>query len=199
VKNVYAFVNLAMASFVLSAIAVRFVFPAVSAEGPAFWIIRSAPVPMRSFLWSKFWTGLVPILVLAEALTVISNRFLGADPFLRVLGAVAVFFMTFALVGLATGMGAQHPRFNAENTTQVAGSYGGIAFMVLAVLYILAMIALLAWPATIFLWHRFREAPVPLRDQAWMVLCGLAAVGLSAATFWMPMRRGIQALEELGG
>ena len=198
VKNVYAFVNLAMASFVLSAVAVRFVFPAVSAEGPAFWIIRSAPVPMRSFLWSKFWTGLVPILLLSEALTVVSNRFLGADPFLRVLGAVAIFFMSFALVGLATGMGAQHPRFNAENTTQVAGSYGGIAFMVLAVLYILAMIALLAWPSSLYLWHRFREDSVPALDQAWMVLCGLLALGLSAATFWAPMQKGIRSLEEMG-
>jgi len=198
VKNVYAFVNLAMASFVLSAVAVRFVFPAVSAEGPAFWIIRSAPVPMRSFLWSKFWTGLVPILLMSEALTVVSNRFLGADPFLRVLGAVAIFFMSFALVGLATGMGAQHPRFNAENTTQVAGSYGGIAFMVLAVLYIVAMIALLAWPSSIYLWHRFREDSVPALHQAWMVLCGLLALGLSAATFWAPMQRGIRSLEEMG-
>src|SRR5262249_18048661 len=42
VKNVYAFVNLAMAAFVLSAVAVRFVFPAVSAEGAAFWIVRSS-------------------------------------------------------------------------------------------------------------------------------------------------------------
>ena len=199
VKNVYAFVNLGMAAFVLSAVAVRFVFPAVSAEGPAFWIIRSAPVPMRSFLWSKFWTGLVPIVVLAEALTVVSNRFLGADPFLRVLGAVAIFLMSFALVGLATGMGAQHPRFNAENTTQVAGSYGGIAFMVLAVLYILAMIALLAWPSSVYLWHRFRELPLPAGQQAWMALCGLLAVTLSVATFWLPMQKGVRALEDLGG
>jgi len=198
VKNVYAFVNLAMASFVLAAVAVRFVFPAVSAEGPAFWIIRSAPVPMRTFLWSKFWTGLVPILLLSEALTVVSNGFLGADPFLRVLGAGAVFFMTFALVGLATGMGAQHPRFNAENTTQVAGSYGGIAFMVLAVLYILAMIALLAWPSSIYLWHRFRGIPVLAGDRMLMVACGAFALGLSAATFWMPMQRGVRALEEMG-
>jgi ABC-2 type transport system permease protein len=198
VKNVYAFVNLAMASFVLSAVAVRFVFPAVSAEGPAFWIIRSAPVPMRSFLWSKFWTGLVPILLMSEALTVVSNRFLGADPFLRVLGAVAIFFMSFALVGLATGMGAQHPRFNAENTTQVAGSYGGIAFMVLAVLYILTMIALLGWPSSLYLWHRFREDPVPALDQAWMVLCAVLALVLSAATFWVPMQKGIRSLEDMG-
>src|SRR5262245_51765781 len=44
VKNAYAFVNLGMAAFVLSAVAVRFVFPAVSAEGAAFWVIRSSPI-----------------------------------------------------------------------------------------------------------------------------------------------------------
>ena len=66
-----------MAAFVLSAVAVRFVFPAVSAEGAAFWIVRTSPVSMKAFLWSKFWTGLVPVLVLAEALTVVSNQFLG--------------------------------------------------------------------------------------------------------------------------
>ena len=49
-----------MAAFVTAAVAVRFVFPAVSAEGPAFWIVRTAPVRMSSFLWSKLWTGLRP-------------------------------------------------------------------------------------------------------------------------------------------
>ena len=57
-KNVYALVNLAMAGFVLATVAVRFVFPAVSAEGAAFWIVRTSPISLRDFLWSKFWTGL---------------------------------------------------------------------------------------------------------------------------------------------
>ena len=198
VKNVYAFVNLAMAAFVLSAVAVRFVFPAVSAEGAAFWIVRSSPVPMRVFLWSKFWTGLVPILVMAVGLTVVSNELLGVGLFLRVLSAVAIVFMTFALVGLAAGMGARYPRFGAENLTQVAGSYGGVAFMVLAVVFILAMVGLLAWPASIYLLHEFRGvAPSPGR-RALMGVCFLGAALLSAATFWLPMRRGIRALEELG-
>ena len=50
VKNVYAFVNLGMAGFVLATVAVRFVFPAVSAEGAAFWFIRTSPVSMHDFL-----------------------------------------------------------------------------------------------------------------------------------------------------
>jgi len=198
VKNVYAFVNLAMAAFVTAAVAVRFVFPAVSAEGAAFWIVRSSPVPLRAFLWSKFWTGLVPILVLAEALTIVSNQLLGVGLFLRLLGACAIAFMALALVGLACGMGAEHPRFSAENPTQIAGSYGGVAFMVLAVLYILTAVALLGWPASIFLWHEYRGLPIPVGQQAAMAGSLAAAVALSVATFWTAMRRGVRALEEMG-
>ena len=83
IKNVYAFVNLAMAGLVMATVCARFVFPAVSAEGPAFWIVRTAPMSMRDFLWSKFWTSLLPVFVLTETLTIAANHFLGIDPFLR--------------------------------------------------------------------------------------------------------------------
>ena len=198
VKNAYAFVNLAMAAFVTAAVAVRFVFPAVSAEGQAFWIVRTAPVSLSSFLWSKLWTGLLPILVLAEALTIASNQLLGVGPFLRVLGACGIAFMTLALVGLACGMGAEHPRFSAENPTQVAGSYGGVAFMVLAVLYILTTVALIGWPASIYLWHEYRGIPLSPRQMAAMAGALAGAVLLSVGTFWQAMRRGVRALEALG-
>lgn len=196
VKNAYAFVNIAMAAFVLSSIAVRFVFPAVSAEGPAFWIVRTAPVGMRAFLWSKFWTGLVPVLVMAEFLTILSNEFLGVHPYLKVLGAVAIFFMSFALVGLAAGMGARYPRFRAENVTQVAGSFGGIAFMVIAVLFIMVEIALMAWPTSVFLWAQTRRIPITGGRAFFMALSLGLAAALAVATFLIPMRQGIRALEE---
>jgi ABC-2 type transport system permease protein len=197
VKNAYAFVNLAMASFVLSSVAVRFVFPSVSAEGNAFWVVRSSPVGMRPFLWSKFWTGLVPVLVLAEFLTILSNEFLGTHLFLKVLCAVAIFFMSFGLVGMAAGMGARYPRFKAENLTQVAGSYGGVAFMVLAVLFILVEIALLAWPSSVFLWHSYQGRPIPPLQQAFMGVAFAVAAALAIVAFVVPMRQGVRALEEL--
>ncbi len=198
IRNAYAFVNLAMAAFVTAAVAVRFVFPAVSSEGAAFWIVRSAPVSMSSFLWSKLWTGLVPILLLSVSLTVASNHLLGVSPFLRWLGAGAIAVIAAALVGLACGMGARYPRFYAENLTQVAGSYGGVAFMVLAVLYILATVALLAWASSVYLWHDYHGLPLPPRRQAAMAGALLAALALSVLTFGLSMRRGVRALEDLG-
>ena len=164
VKNAYAFVNLAMAAFVTAAVAVRFVFPAVSAEGAAFWIVRTSPgqavvVPLVEALdgpRSRSWSS--PRRSRSRRTSCSAST-----PFLRALGACGIAFMTLALVGLACGMGAEHPRFAAENPTQVAGSYGGVAFMVLAVLYILTTVALLAWPASTYLWHDYRGLPISPR------------------------------------
>jgi ABC-2 type transport system permease protein len=198
IKNVYAFVNLAMAAFVLSAVAVRFVFPSVSAEGPAFWLVRTSPIPMRSFLWSKFWIGLVPVLLMAEGLTIASNQFLGAAPFLRVVAAVTIVFMSFALVGLAAGMGAVYPRFGAENITQVAGSYGGIAFMVAAVLFTLVEIVLVGWPSIAYLWYAARSRPLPVLLAVQMGISFAAAAIIAIATCRISMSRGVSALEAMG-
>jgi len=199
VRNAYAFVNLAMASFVLSSIAVRFVFPAVSMESTSFWILRTSPVSMSSFLWSKFATGFVPIVFFATFLTIAANQMLGVHPFLKVLTAVAVVFMSLALVGLAAGLGAQYPRFGAENVNQIAGSYGGVVFMVTAVAFICIEIALLAWPTSIFLFYEFRDQPVPGSRQAMMAVGMLSAMSLCLGVFYFSMRRGIRALTALAG
>jgi ABC-2 type transport system permease protein len=196
-KNFYAFLNLAMASFVMATVTVRFVFPAVSAEGAAFWIIRTAPISLRDFLWSKFWTGLVPIVIMTECLIVAGNELLGVDPFLKRMCAVAVIFMSFALVGLGTGLGARYPRFAADNPSQVAGSYGGVAFMIVAVLFILVMIALLGWPSSVYLFSQLRNRPLTGTQQMLIALCFTSAAALSIATWLLGMRSGVRALQAL--
>jgi ABC-2 type transport system permease protein len=197
IKNIYAFLNLAMAGFVMSTVTVRFVFPAVSAEGAAFWIIRTAPISLRDFLWSKFWTGLVPVLLLTEILIVAGNELLGVDPFLKRMSAIAIVFMAFALVGLATGLGARYPRFAADNPSQVAGSYGGVAFMILAVLFILVMIVLLGWPSSLYLFSQFRGRPLTTGQQTLIAALFASAAVLSIATFLGGMRTGVRALQEM--
>jgi hypothetical protein len=117
---------------------------------------------------------------------------------LKLLCAVAIAFMTLALVGLACGMGAEHPRFNAENPTQIAGSYGGVAFMVLAVLYILASVGRLAYPVSVYLWYDYRGVAMPLRSALGVAAALAAAATASVTCFAIGMRRGVRALEALG-
>jgi ABC-2 type transport system permease protein len=198
VKNVYAFVNLAMAGLVMSTVCARFVFPAVSAEGAAFWIIRTAPISLSAFLWSKFWAGLLPVLVLTEGLTIAANYFLGIDPLLRIVSAVAVLLMSFALVGLATGLGARYPRFDADNPSQVAGSYGGVAFMILAVVVIIALIVLVGWPSSVLLWYRAGHLTVPANMRAATIASFAGALVVAIATWLSGMRAGVRALDAMG-
>jgi ABC-2 type transport system permease protein len=197
IKNLYAFLNLGLAGFVMATVAVRFVFPAVSAEGAAFWIIRTAPISFRDFLWSKFWAGLIPVLLLTEGLTIAANQFLGIDPFLKVITATAIAFMCFALVGLATGYGARYPRFAADNAAQVAGSAGGVAFMIWAVAFILSVIAMLAFGSSIYMWQRGHHSVVLGYERLQMIGAFVAPAALSVCMWLRSMKDGVRALEEM--
>lgn len=192
-KNIYAFLNLGMAGFVMATVAVRFAFPAVSAEGSAFWIIRTSPITLHDFLWSKFWTALVPVLALTEVLTIVANEFLGVDPLLKVITALAIVFMSFALVGLAVGLGARYPRFGAD-PSQVAGSYGGVMFMMQGVLFIIMIIGLLGWPSSVYLLQQVRRMPLTGSQEMLMASCFGGAMALSGAIWIASMRSGVKAL-----
>jgi ABC-2 type transport system permease protein len=196
-KNIYAFVNLGMAGFVMATVAVRFAFPAVSAEGASFWIVRTSPITLRDFLWSKFWIAFVPVLLLTELLTIAANGFLGVDPFLKVISAVAIVVMTFALVGLAVGLGARYPRFGAD-PSQVAGSYGGVMFMMQAVMFVIVMLCLIGWPASVYLLQHQRGKPVSASQITLMTVCFSAAVSLGITIWITAMRSGVRALHAMG-
>jgi hypothetical protein len=136
------------------------------------------------------------LLLFIEGLTITANELMGIDPFLKIVAAVAVVFMTVALVGLATGMGARYPRFGAD-PTQAAGSYGGVAFMVMAVFYIIVMIVLIGWPSAMWLVSRLRGLPLSALREALLIMSFVAAMALSIGTWLGGMRSGVSALERM--
>ena len=196
-QNLVSFLNLGLAGFILSAVAGRFIFPAVSQEGFSFWIILSSPVSLRTFLWSKFWTGLIPLLLLAEALIFLSNWLLKATPFLTILSALTIFFMTFGIVGLAVGLGAIYPRFKLENAARMAWGFGGAIFMILSMIFIGGLVALEAWPVYILFMAGFQT-----RSLSWLEWIGFGgsfsgiALLIGTATL-LPMKLGLKNLQEM--
>jgi len=54
-QNLFSFLNIGLAAFVLTAIVARFVFPSVSREGEAFWIVQAAPVSLKNSSGSSFF------------------------------------------------------------------------------------------------------------------------------------------------
>jgi ABC-2 type transport system permease protein len=131
--NVVPFLNLGIAGFVLAAIAARFIFPAVSIEGRTLWLLKSSPLPMRALLWSKYWTGTLPLLVLALIIVGVTNALLGVGAFIFTVSICTITVLTFALASMALGLGAVFPRYESENAAQIPTSFGGLVFMILSV------------------------------------------------------------------
>jgi ABC-2 type transport system permease protein len=195
--NVVSFLNLGLAGFVLAAIAARFLFPAISLEGRTLWLLRSSPLDLRALLWSKYWVGITPLLVLALALTVGTNMILRVSGFMMVLSVVTIIVMTFAIGSMALGFGALFPKFDTENPAEIPTSFGGLVFMMTAVAYLGVTIALQAWPVYAIL--RARQDGMVVGGQlTWLVASLAAALLISLVAIFLPLRiaaRRIEALE----
>lgn len=145
-QNILSFLNVGLTAFVLTAIAARFVFPAVSIEGNAFWIVKSAPVSVGTFLWVKFFIYFFPLLLLSEILIVATNRLLQVTPFMMVLSVITTFCLVPGVVSMGVGLGAIYPDFQSENPAQSVTSFGGLVFMILSAGFIGGIIILEAGP-----------------------------------------------------
>lgn len=194
--NVVSFLNLGLAGFVLAAIAARFLFPAVSLEGRTLWLLRSSPLALRSLLWSKFWVGITPLLVLALALTIGTNVILRVSGFMMVLSIATIVVMTFAIAAMALGFGAIFPKFDTENPAEIPTSFGGLLFMMTATAYLGVMIALQAWPVYSILRARQTGAVDGGMMVTLAIFLGLALV-LSLAATVLPLRAAVQRIESL--
>ncbi len=146
VVTLVVFLNQGLAGFVLAAIAARFIFPAVSLEGRQLWLLRSSPLDLQAMLWSKYWVGTVPLLVLALAIGLITNQMLQAPPFMLVLSTLTTVSYTLAVGALALAMGVFYPQFETENAAQIPTSFGGLAFMLAAVCLLILIIVIEAVP-----------------------------------------------------
>src|SRR6185369_750761 len=112
VLSLVVFLNLGLAGFVLAAVAARFLFPSVSLEGRQMWLLRSSPLDLRAMLWSKYWIGTVPLLLLALVMTIVTNLILKASPFMTAVSLVTMIVFTLAASALALSFGAFYPRFD---------------------------------------------------------------------------------------
>lgn len=189
------FLNQGLAGFVIAAVAARFIFPSVSLEGRQLWLLRSSPLDPRAMLRSKYAIGVLPLLILALALTITTNTLLRASPFMMIVSVFTVLAYTLAVGGLALGIGTLHPQFDTENAAQIPTSVGGLIFMLLAVALLAAVITIEAMPVTEHLRAaRAGESAMP-GPFGWAAFGAVATLCFAAGT--IPLRMARRRLSEL--
>jgi len=188
-----SFLNLGLSGFVLASIAARFIFPAVSLEGRQMWLLRSSPLDLRALLWSKYWVGTVPLLVLAMLLTGLTDVLLEVSSFMMILSLATIFALTLAIAAMALGFGALYPQFETENAAQIPTSFGGLVYM-MATIALLAGVIVALWQAVYVYVHAVYEGR-PVVVDAWMLFWFTVAAALCAAATVIPLRVGLKKME----
>jgi hypothetical protein len=193
-QNVFSFLNMGLAAFVLSAVAARFVFPAVSMEGEAFWIIQAAPVSVKTFLWIKFFLYYIPLMIMSEILIVASNLLLQVTPFMMFLSATTIFFLVPAVVAMAVGLGAVYPDFKSENPALSVTSFGGLLFMLCCFGLIILVIILEAGPVYYLFMSMMRGKNLSILQITWSVISFFLVLIICILATLYPMRMGEKSL-----
>lgn len=179
--------NTVASLLVLATLTTRFFFPLVSLEGRRFWIVGLAPVPRRLIVLQKFALAAAVCCPLTVGLAALSSWRLGLSvaPFAIAVGTV--FVSSFALSGLAVGLGSLYPDFTADEPARVVSGMGGTLTFIASLTYVI----LAAAAETVALrWTRHAHA------AGWPLLAALACiVVLAFVTTVVPLRLGIRNLE----
>jgi len=177
----------------------RFAFPAVSLEGKAFWILQTAPISLRTLLWSKLWLNLVPLLILGELLVFLSNLLLQVPLWMMLLSLVTVFLMTFGITAICVGVGALYPKFTFDHAAEIPTSFGGAVCMIVSIAFIGIAVMIEAWPIYL-LSMRGLSPGLSRTPEFWIIVPSLSGVlAVTVIAVVIPIRLGLKSLERLKG
>ena len=184
--NLVSFLNLGACSLNLATVTTRFVFPQFSLEGRRLWIIGLAPMGLARVVKTKFWLAGATSLCVTGGLITLSGLLLKLSWDRVVFFAMVISVMTFALNGLAVGLGVLYPNFKDANPGKIVSGFGGTLCLVLSFVYILASVVLLGLGTT-----------GPHARVEWMVASIALFAALSLSVGALPMRMGLKQLGKL--
>lgn len=132
--------NISLGSFVIAAVATRFVFSAISLEGKAYWIMRAAPISIADFLKAKFNTWYVTVCTIATVLLCSGALAMNVERHGVITCALFAWIIGYGIVGLGVGLGAVYANFDWEHASQLAASFGSLIYMVASAALIAAQV-----------------------------------------------------------
>jgi ABC-2 type transport system permease protein len=188
--------SMGLSAMIILSICTRFVFPSVSLEGHAFWVLQSSPLSYREILAAKYRTWFLPIACMSTVVFASGGLALGVTPLiLAALVAIGIIF-AHSLVQSAIGFGARFARFDWGHSAEIATTWGSLAYTATGcILIAVSMCPLLLMFGVYILF------PTQLQDSGW----GLAVLSFGLLTLWLlhvyfgrlSARNGVRALEQL--
>jgi ABC-2 type transport system permease protein len=163
--------------FLINSLALRFGFPMMSLEGNAFWTIRSTPVTAAKVYWIKFTVVVVFLGILSIIISWLSNipylyirKVVGEQPWmysfiepsdtvklLSYSSMIVTPLITITLVSLNFGLGSVYSNFIEKNPIRIASSQGATMTFLLSVVYLVFLLGVYYFPATMLFTAEMKE------------------------------------------
>lgn len=178
--------------FLVASIALRFVFPAVSLEGDAFWAVRSAPVSLTKLYWGKLLAALAVVVFIAELLALLSIGLIRDNATLLALSLVSSGSVALALTSLNLGAGAAFAAYREKNPIRIASTQGASLTFLLSMLYLAAVVAVLVLPLLAYFERLLRGEHAP---GTWIMIPGAVILAGSLAVCGVSTRVGLRAIQ----
>ena len=180
---------------VLATLTTRFVFPLISLEGRRFWILGQAPLSRRLLVVQKFWLSVAFSAGITLSLTALSGWRLRLPALPFATSMLTVLAASFALSGLAVGLGSLYPNLAEENPARIVSGLGGTLTFILSAVYVV----LAATAETLVLsGHRLAVGSGGAGRNPWVVAAVVAAaLAATVATTVVPLALGARNLERL--
>ncbi|HTS19171.1 MAG TPA: hypothetical protein VMP11_16465 [Verrucomicrobiae bacterium] len=196
------FLNLGASSMTLATLTTRFAFPQFSLEGRRLWIVGMVPNGLKLVLLEKFWLSSITSAAITLCLMITSSWMLRIPGWLTLLFASTVIVMSFALCGIAVGIGALFPNFRSgstanrrdDNPARIVSGFGGTFCFILSLVYIILVIGSEVLP----MYASFAANGFVDRGQPWgLVLSWIFVAFLSLAACSIPMSLALKKIESL--
>ncbi len=194
-RTLISFVNFAFCGYILATLSVRFVYPAISMEGPSFWAISSSPISVKRLFWEKFWIAFLIFFVLAEIVAVVSNGLLAQSVTMTLLTGAGILMMSISLTALGTGLGSVFPSFEEPNPGKIASSGGGMICALVSLIYVALSTISLAYPT-----HNYMSYLIGQRETfpTTEIAVGTGAlIIINLAATLIPLKLGLKAIDKL--
>jgi ABC-2 type transport system permease protein len=189
-RNLILFLNVFSVSTVLCSLSSRFIYPQLSLEGHAFWLIGLAPTTARRVVAAKFGLALASMLAVSTGLMWLSTEMLKMTPLMTVIALALAIAVSLAASGLSVGLGAVFLDLRHRNPAAIVSGFGGTLNLVLSIGFMLA--AILPFGFLFHVYFLYQLAVVKLHHG--LLAAGVWLLLITALATVLPLRLGARSL-----
>ncbi len=131
--------NIAMTWFLISAIALKFIYPNISIEWKSFWVLKTLPISLLSIYIIKLIFFLILFLVITYIISISYSNIVWMDTVSSQVISILIFAVSVFIVSFYFALGNAYPNFFETNSSQISTSVPWLLWVIVSNIVILSI------------------------------------------------------------